>query len=159
MRYLAACLGSALVLAATGCNTYADNLARSQRAFEASEHERALAVLRVLEPDLQRLSLQNRAHYAYLRGMTDFRIGYKGEARHWLAFAAAVEQEAPGSLPPDWTRRLAEALKDLNEAVYSGGVASLSNTPSSTGSASGGNEEEDDSAPAKAAPKTEDEEQ
>ncbi len=40
------------MLAASACNTYADDLSRSQRAFEESEHERALAILRALEPDV-----------------------------------------------------------------------------------------------------------
>ncbi|HEX4445821.1 MAG TPA: hypothetical protein VH044_03770, partial [Polyangiaceae bacterium] len=76
MRSLGACLVVALSLIAAGCNTYGDDLARGQRAFEASEHERALALFRALEPDVERLSLNQRAHYSYLRGMTDFRIGY-----------------------------------------------------------------------------------
>ena len=84
-----------------------------------------------LEPDIERLSPADRARYAYLRGMTDFRIGYKAEARHWLALAAASEKQTPGALPADWAKRMTEALKELNEAVYTGGIASLSNTPTS----------------------------
>src|SRR5271156_5511229 len=99
------------------CNTYADALSRGQRAFEQSEHERALAIFRSLEPDVYRLSIDDRAHYAYLRGMTDYRIGYKAEARHWLATAEAIEQKTPGSLPADWSKRMAESLKDLNDLV------------------------------------------
>jgi hypothetical protein len=110
------------------CATYQDDLATGQRAFEASEHERALAIFRVLEPDLSRLTLADRAHYAYLRGMTDYRIGYKADARHWLAMALAIEAKTPGSLPPDWSKRLGDSLNELNEDVYTGGIASLSNT-------------------------------
>jgi hypothetical protein len=157
MRSFAACLCFGLWLGATGCNTYADDLSRSQRAFEESEHERALAILRALEPDLDRLSLRDRAHYAYLRGMTDFRIGYKGESRHWLAIAAASEKQTPGSLPADWGKRMDEALKELNDSVYSGGIASLSNTPSSPVKAGEGDEGDDDSTPAAPKPKPGDE--
>jgi hypothetical protein len=82
----------------------------------------------VLEADVQQLSLTDRAHYAYLRGMTDYRIGYKADARHWLALAAAIEEKTPGSLPADWTKRLGDSLKELNEDVYTGGFASLSDT-------------------------------
>ena len=99
---------------------------RGQRAFEQSEHERALAIFRALERDTGRLPVVGRAHYAYLRGMTDYRIGYKGDARHWLAVASAIERQTPGSLPPEWEKRLAESLQELNEEVYSGGTASLS---------------------------------
>jgi hypothetical protein len=133
MRTFAALLAVGLsMIGAWGCDTYADALARGQRAFEESEHERALAIFRGLEPDVERLPVAGRAHYAYLRGMTDFRIGYRAEARHWLALAAAIDKTDPGSLPGDWQKRMAEALRDLDEAVYSGGIASLSNTPSSS---------------------------
>jgi hypothetical protein len=121
-------LASALAaMASPACATYHDDLARGERAFEASEHERALAIFRMLEPDLGRLSEQARAHYAYLRGMTDYRIGYKAESRHWLSLAAALEAQTPGSLPPEWQKRLTESLKELNEEVYTGGIEALSN--------------------------------
>jgi hypothetical protein len=119
-----------LSLAVIGCTTYQDDLTRGQPAFEGSEHERALAIFRGLEPDIGRLSVSDRAHYAYLRGMTDYRIGYKVDARHWLALAAAIEQETPGSLPPDWTKRLTDSLKELNDAVFAAGMDALSNDSS-----------------------------
>ncbi|HTB73386.1 MAG TPA: hypothetical protein VK762_09090 [Polyangiaceae bacterium] len=147
MRFLAACLGLGVTLGAAGCNTYADDLSRSQRAFEESEHERALAILRALEPDVARLSLTERTHYAYLRGMTDFRIGYKAESRHWLAIAAASEKTTPGSLPADWSKRMTEALRELNDAVYSGGIASLSNTPTAATKPGEGDEGDEDVPP------------
>jgi hypothetical protein len=135
------------LLGSSGCNTYADELTRGQRAFEESEHERALAIFRVLEPDVQRLSLTDRAHYAYLRGMTDYRIGYKAESRHWLSIAGAIEKQTPGSLPAGWSKRMTEALKDLNDAVYTSGIASLSNTPEPP-MKTGDTDEGDDETPA-----------
>lgn len=150
MRTLAAPpLFAAMMIAAlgfAGCNSYADALSRGQRAFEQSEHERALAIFRALEPDMHRLSIDERAHYAYLRGMTDYRIGYKAEARHWLSIAAAIEHQTPESLPSDWSKRMGESLKDLDDVVYAGGIASLSNTPSAPKRA-GEEEGDDESAP------------
>jgi len=118
-------------LGSSACATYHDDLERGEKAFDASEHERALAIFRLLEPDLDRLTETERAHYAYLRGMTDFRIGYKAEARHWLAFAAAIAQQSPGALPPEWTKRMSESLKELNEEIYTAGIESLSNATAS----------------------------
>jgi hypothetical protein len=151
MRSPAAALLALAMFAAAACNSYADALERGQRAFEQSEHERALAIFRALEPDVHRLSTGDRAHYAYLRGMTDYRIGYRAEARHWLSIAAAIEHQTPESLPADWSKRMTESLKDLDDAVYAGGIASLSNTPSPPKRA--GEEEGDDEStppPAKA---------
>ena len=124
-RLFALLTSSSLALAA--CATYQDELASGQHAFEASEHERALAIFRALESDTSRLSPAERAHYSYLRGMTDFRIGYKAEARHWLSIASAIEQQQPGSLPEDWAKRMNESLKELNEEVYTAGIEALSN--------------------------------
>jgi hypothetical protein len=113
-------------LASSGCATYHDELNSGERAFEASEDERALAIFRALEPDSSRLNVPDRAHYAYLRGMTDYRIGYKADARHWLSLATALEQQTPGAMPAEWTKRMSEALKDLNEQVFATGLESLS---------------------------------
>jgi len=146
---------SALTLTATlalGCNTYADSLSRARRAFEQSEHERALAILRTLEPDLRRLTETERAQYSYLRGLTDYRIGYRLEARHWLALSAAIVKQTPDALPADWAKRLKEALKDLDESVYTAGIASLSNTPSAHKAAAKEDDDETDSEPAPAKP-------
>jgi hypothetical protein len=120
-------LAFVLLAAAAGCSTYRDDLSRGQTAFEQSSHERALALFRVLEPDLSHLTTPERAHYAYLRGMTDYRIGYRSDARHWLLLAQSMELETPGVLPADWRTRLGESLTELNDAVYQDGIESLSN--------------------------------
>jgi hypothetical protein len=123
-----ACLGALAVLVVfAGCQTYQDDLTRAQRAFEQNQHERALAILRQLEPDTSRLSLSEQAQYAYVRGMTDYRIGYKVDARHWLALCRTMEQQTAGLLPEDWKKRAVEALNEMNENVYGGGLESLSN--------------------------------
>jgi len=116
-----------LLASAVGCSTYRDDLSRGQTAFEQSNHERALALFRILEPDTSHLTTPERAHYAYLRGMTDYRIGYRSDARHWLLVAQSMESETPGVLPADWRTRLGEALVELNDAVYQEGIESLSN--------------------------------
>jgi hypothetical protein len=114
-----------LSLLAASCMTYRDQLARGQRAFELDDHDRTLAILRDLEPDVHRLTLPEQAQYAYLRGITDYRIGYKSDARHWLAIAKAHEDTSPGLLPADWKARTNEALEELNEVVYSAGASAL----------------------------------
>jgi hypothetical protein len=152
MRFLVAGFVALSAWAVGACTTYQDDLNRSQRAFDASEHDRALAILRQLEGDEGRLSVTDRAHYDYLRGMVDYRIGYRLEARHWLALAAAIEQTTPGSLTPDVTKRLNDSLKELNEAVYSGGMEALSNDPTKAKPAQDEDETPRDSKDSQAAP-------
>jgi hypothetical protein len=116
---------AALGVAVSACSTYRDDLARSQHAFEENQHERTLAILRMLEPDTSHLDTSERARYAYLRGMTDYRIGYKADARHWLAVAKAMDEKTPGLIPADWRTRLDQALGELDTQVWSAGMESL----------------------------------
>lgn len=125
MRSSIAAAVVALSLPLAACATYQDDLARSQRAFEQNQHERALAILRALEPHSSQLDAGERAHYAYLRGMTDYRIGYRSDARHWLSVARSIEQSTPNALPSDWSKRLGETLGELNDEVYAGGTQAL----------------------------------
>jgi len=114
-----------LVLACTlsmaSCVTYAEELNRGQRYFQGNEYERALAVWRVLEADVDSLSPTDRTRYAYLRGMTDYRMSLRDDARHWLALARSYEQATPGGIEEGWRDRMNEALKDLGNDVHGGG--------------------------------------
>jgi hypothetical protein len=123
---LAASTLALLTTLAAGCSTYQDDLARSQRAFEHADYERALAIFRSLELDAHgQFSIQEQAQYAYLRGMTDYRVGYKLDARHWLAIARALDIQRKGVLPNDWRSRLKDTLTELDEQVYTSGIESL----------------------------------
>jgi hypothetical protein len=130
---------AALVLAfaaapfATGCATYHDDLARAEHAFETNQHEQALAIFRTLETDTGHFDTSEKARYFYLRGMTDYRIGYKADARHYLLLANAVETQSPGTLPDDWKARMVEAVATLNSQVYDDGIASLGSSKQNVG--------------------------
>jgi hypothetical protein len=115
-----------LLFVLPACTTYRDDLARSEHALEENRHEEALAILRLLEPDTSELSRTEQAHYAYVRGMTDFRIGYKADARHWLAIAKAMDEKTPGTIPSDWRTRVDTSLAELDSEVWTGGMESLS---------------------------------
>ncbi len=140
-----------------GCSTYQDDLARSQRAFEHADYERALAIFRSLELDTHsRLSVQEQAQYAYLRGMTDYRVGYKIDARHWLAVAKAIDTQRLGVLPKDWRVRLKDTLAELDEQVYAAGLQSLAESEQEAAATKTKPKGKGDDAPA-AKPKSEDE--
>ena|SRR5688572_22433832 len=113
------------VVALVACSTYRDQLVRSQRAFDQTDYDRSLALLRDLEPDVRRLTTPEQAEYAYLRGMSDYRIGYRQDARHWLALARSYEESQPGMIPSDWKARVNEALDELNATVYQEGIGAL----------------------------------
>jgi len=141
-----ACLFAVMLLALEACSTYRENLTRGQRMYDENEYERALAIWRDLERDMDSLSPNDQARYAYLRGMTDYRLGFRADARHWLAMAKAFEQANPGGLSEDWKRRTEEALADLNKDVF-GGSDKAASADSAAPSAPAGS-----AAPAESAP-------
>jgi len=131
-------LAIAWAFASAGCATYSRDLERAEAHYKANEFEPALALFRVLEPDMDSYSAAEKARYAYYRGMTDYRLaslanpgsgvadpkkGFRDNARHWLAIAAAVEKQTPGGLMPDQKQLLNSALTDLNQDVYGGAEA------------------------------------
>lgn len=142
----AALFGSFIFASTFGCATYHDDLVRARAHYDSNQHEKALAIFRVLEMDIDSLPAGEQAQYAYLRGMTDFRLAgssltsdvsggaadpkkaYRTNARHWLAIAAAIEKETPGGLTPEEKTRLVESLTDLNKDVY-GGAEGLADEP------------------------------
>jgi hypothetical protein len=109
-----------LLLAASGCSTYSEDLNRGQRFYEENRYENALAIWRVLEADTDSLTLNDQARYAYLRGMTDYRLGFRPYARHWLGIARSIDKEHPGGLNQEWRERLDKSLADLNNDVFGG---------------------------------------
>ena len=144
MRRLASLVSTATAVALlassvlSGCATYRQDLDRAQQHYNENQYEKALALFRVLEADIDSLSDGEQAQYAYLRGMTDYRLaglalaaqvpggvadprrGFRDNARHWLAVAAAIEKNTPGGLTADERKRLDDALSDLNKDVYGG---------------------------------------
>jgi hypothetical protein len=114
---LAWLLGASLPLVIVACVTYGEALNRGQRHFQANEYEQALAIWRSLERDLDSLAPGDRARYAYFRGMTDYRMSLRDDARHWLAMARAYDQAVPGGMEDAWRERMRDALKDLDGDV------------------------------------------
>ena len=116
-----------VMIAAVSCATYHDELSRGEHAYEKNDHEKALAIFRALEPDQDHFDNTEEARYAYLRGMTDYRIGYRADARHWLAIAKAIEDKNNDAIPAEWKTRLVTILTELNNEVYGGGMSALGN--------------------------------
>jgi hypothetical protein len=113
-------LGLSLALSGTffGCSSNRAALARGQGYYEDNQYERALAVWRDLERHEDVFAPTEFARYAYLRGMTDYRLGLRADARHWLSLAKVTEQQHTGGLTSQWQARLEGALEDLNREVF-----------------------------------------
>ena len=109
-----------IALFPVACATYREDLNRGQRMYEENQYEHALALWRLLEDDADSLSANDQARYAYLRGMTDYRLGFRADSRHWLGIAKATEEAHAGGLSVEWKERLEQSLTDLNKDVFGG---------------------------------------
>ncbi|MSP23947.1 MAG: hypothetical protein EXR75_02045 [Myxococcales bacterium] len=107
-------------LAVTSCATYRDDLDRARARYEKNEYGHAIALLDVLNHDIDSLSEAERAQFAYVQGMSHYRLGHKRHARHWLAVALAREKAAQGSLKPDEKLRAVDLMSQLNVAWWGG---------------------------------------
>lgn len=169
LAYLVSTL-SLCAIGAVACATYKQDLDRSRahydgtsvdaarKEYDENQYEKALALLRVLEHDIDSYSPGEQAQYAYLRGMTGYRLSqssrltssgqegssvanpklmYRMNARHWLGVAAATEKNTPGGLTPEEKTRLTEVMVDLNKDVY-GGAENLEDAPASATDADAG---------------------
>jgi hypothetical protein len=121
-------LGGALA-PLTACTIYEQDLQRSEEHFQHDEHEKALANLRALEPEWASFSTRDQARYAYLRGMTDVRLGFINDARHWLAVAQQLDKEHPGALLEKERKATDDKLASLNEIVWAGDVLPIDEPP------------------------------
>lgn len=123
------------IVTTAGCQTYRQDLDRAQQHYEQNRFENALALFRVLEPDMDSFSTAEQAKYAYFRGMTDYRLGalakqgtgtneaklgYRTNARHWLGISAAINKTTPESITDEQSKRLYDALADLDKDVFGG---------------------------------------
>jgi hypothetical protein len=110
---------SALVIGLVlGCSTYRDNLTRGERLYQANQFDESLALCRLMERDVDALTRGEQARYAYLRGMTDYQLGFRADARHWLAIARAIHEQEAGGLDADALATSQTTLDELNREVY-----------------------------------------
>jgi hypothetical protein len=111
-------VGVVLLCCTGGCSGERAALLRGQSYYEDNQFERALSVWRDLERHEPALTPPEFARYAYLRGMTDYRLGFHADARHWLSLAKVSERQHPGGLEGAWLPRLDGALADLDRESF-----------------------------------------
>lgn len=112
------CVGACGLWLVFGCQSYGDQLQRAQSYYERNQYELALAVVRNLEADQDSLSENEMVRYCYVRGMTDYRLGFKEDARYWLGLAKAASKASPVALQQEEQTRVEETLAELNGPIF-----------------------------------------
>lgn len=124
----------ALSGAISGCATYKNELERGISHYQGHRYEQSVVLFRSLEHDLDSLTPEDRARYAFYRGMADYRLSGAGDlegsdsettkiakhnnarhdARYWLSIAKGFADRVKGSLSEEELKILEPTLTKLN---------------------------------------------
>ena len=108
-------IGASLAIggAVVGCAALSDDMARAETSYDQARYEDALVWLADLEDDAPSMDLSMRARYYYLRGMTEYRLGHRADALHYLAVAREVVGDDGAGLRPEWRQIMDRTLTEL----------------------------------------------
>lgn len=98
---------------AAGCAAVRADMTRAEASYEQARYEDALVWLTDLEDDAPSMDLEMRARYYYLRGMTEYRLGHRSPALHYLALAREVAGDQGAGLRPEWRQIMERTLAEL----------------------------------------------
>jgi hypothetical protein len=96
-----------------GCAQLPDEMRRAEAEFEDARYENTLIWLTDLEDDAPGMDQEMRARYFYLRGMTEYRLGHRQDALHYLAVAREVAGDEGTGLRPEWRQMMDRTLTEL----------------------------------------------
>lgn len=96
-----------------GCNAVGADMHRAEASYEQARYGDTLVWLRDLENDAPAMDLEMRGRYYYLRGMTEYRLGHRADALHYLAVAREVTGEEGSGLRPEWRQIMDRTLDEL----------------------------------------------
>lgn len=136
----------AIVLACSfgGCAAVADEMRRAEASYEQARYQNTLIWLTDLEDDAPGMDQEMRVRYFYLRGMTEYRLGHRQNALHYLAVAREIAGDQGAGLPAQWRQIMDTTLTELTPR------GRMNHRPPDPGETSGGEgsaEEEENEAP------------
>lgn len=100
-------------IAITACAATASEMRRAEDAYDAARFDAARTWLVDLEDDAPGMSPAMRARYFYLRGMSEYRLGHRLDALHYLAVAREVLGDDQRILREEQRELLARTLEEL----------------------------------------------
>lgn len=132
--------------ASPGCAAVQDDMQRAEVSYEQARYEDSLVWLRDLEGEAPAMDVALRARYFYLRGMTEYRLGNRANALHYLAVAREVTGDQGAGLRPEWRQIMERTLIELTPRGMShrppeageGGEVTETAEPSGAAPTSGG---------------------
>lgn len=114
MRTRSLALSIALAVIATACAATASEMRRAEEAYDQARFDHARTWLVDLEDRAPSMGEDMRARYFYLRGMTEYRLGHRLEALHYLEVTRELTAErAARALRDEQRELLARTLSEL----------------------------------------------
>lgn len=96
-----------------GCGAASATLRRAEQSYEQARYETTLSWLVDLEPDAPSLNQDQRELFFYLRGMTEYRLGHRGEALYYLAIAREISGNDRSALRREQQELMTRTLAEL----------------------------------------------
>ena len=127
-----------------GCAALRDDMQRAEASYDAARYEDALIWFRDLEGDAPSMDPSMRVRYYYLRGMTEYRLGHRLDALHYLAVAREVAGEDGVGLRPEWRQLMDRTLEELTPRTMTHRPPEEGAAGAGQGATAGGESEEPD---------------
>lgn len=102
-----------LAIVLGGCAATASEMRRAEEAYEQARFDAARTWLVDLEDRAPSMDDAMRARYFYLRGMSEYRVGNRLAALHYLAVARELTGERARGLREEQQQLLAGTLEEL----------------------------------------------
>ena len=96
-----------------GCAAVSDDLRRAEDAFNNNYYQDALTWLVDLEDDAASMDDESMARYYYLRGRTEYLLGHRSNALHYLAVAREIAGDQGAGLRSEWRQTMDRTLEEL----------------------------------------------
>jgi hypothetical protein len=132
MKHVRIAVAALLACSFAGCAAVAEEMRRAEASYEQARYQNTLIWLTDLEDDAPGMDQEMRARYFYLRGMTEYRLGHRQNALHYLAVAREISGDQGAGLRPEWRQIMDTTLTELTPR------GRMNHRPPEAGDTSGG---------------------
>lgn len=102
-----------LLVTLAGCGRLEEHVRHADTAYRAARYADAEEWLERVELDVGEMRMDSQTRFYFVRGMSDYRMGRRDSALHYLALARETSQLEGGALPPADAEVLTRTLEEL----------------------------------------------
>lgn len=102
-----------LLLALGGCGRLEEHVRHADAAYRVARYADAEEWLERVEADVGELRIDAQTRFYFVQGMSEYRLGRRDTALHYLALARETNGLEGGALPPADAEVLTRTLEEL----------------------------------------------